>query len=241
MPSIEENKEFWGEKYDWSNEGDEWSRGWGGTPFFWCGILPRMIRFVPCDTIVEIGPGYGRFTQYLIKLCKNLIIVDLNKNCIDACKKRFQTDSNIKYIVNDGKKLTGIPNDSVDFVFSWGTLVHCDDDVVKSYIFEAKRVLKDNGNAFFHYSSLILPDNESKKFGFSKTMTAEKFVSFCKEAGVSCNYQEIFDADLNTQACISFFTKRNKELKTKVFNNKDFYREIINLKRVSEAYNPANY
>lgn len=242
MPSIEKNKEVWGAKYSWDEKGDEWSAVWGGTPYIWTGsILPRIFKFVPCNTIVEIGPGFGRFTQYLRKLCNTLIIVDLNQNCIDACKKRFNTIKNIKYIVNDGKTLKGIPDNSVDFIFSWDTLVHCDDEVIKSYIFEAKRVLKKDGNALFHHSNYGIFNNFSNKHWFSDTMTSWKFIAFCKEAGIFCNYQEIINQSIDMQACISFFTKKNKKIGTKIFINKNHYDEVKNLKRISEDYNPANY
>ncbi|MDD5193951.1 MAG: class I SAM-dependent methyltransferase [Candidatus Nanoarchaeia archaeon] len=242
MPSIEKNREMWGKNANWEGKGEEWSRNWGGTPYIWAGtVLPRIIQFVPCETIVEIAPGYGRFTQYLRKLCKRLIIVDLNKNCIDECKKRFCFDKKIIYLVNDGRTLKGIPDNSVDFIFSWDSLVHCEEDVIKSYLFESKRVLKFNGRGLFHHSNYGIFNMEFNKHCFSNSMTAEKFIIFCKEAGIFCNYQEIIDQDKDMQACLSFFTKTDKYSKTKIFNNKEFYKEVNNLRRISESCNPANY
>src|SRR5437870_3244420 len=106
MPTINENRRLWNEPSEWASNGDQWSRHWGGSEAQWRGtIFPRIHRFVPAPVILEIGPGYGRWTQYLKQLCSRLILVDLNQGCIDACKARFPSDSHISYHVNDGKAL----------------------------------------------------------------------------------------------------------------------------------------
>ena len=78
MPTIEENRSLFGESYDWPQAGEEWSTPWGNAHMQWYGsILPRISAFVPTDTILEVAPGYGRWTAFLKDLCKRLIIVDL--------------------------------------------------------------------------------------------------------------------------------------------------------------------
>jgi hypothetical protein len=72
----------------------------------------------------RIGPGFGRWTQYLRRLCIRLIVVDLSERCIDSCRRRFAGDRHIEYIVNDGTSLEQIPDGSVDFIFSFDSLVH---------------------------------------------------------------------------------------------------------------------
>ena len=57
-------------------------------------------------------------------LCDSLIIVDLAESCIEACKTRFQSEENFQYFVNDGKSLEMINDSSVDFIFSFDSLVH---------------------------------------------------------------------------------------------------------------------
>jgi len=66
MPSIEENRGAWS-KHDWQDGGDEWSAGWGSARMQWWGtVFPRIHAFVPTRTIIEIAPGYGRFTRFLL-------------------------------------------------------------------------------------------------------------------------------------------------------------------------------
>jgi hypothetical protein len=47
-----------------------------------------------------------------------------------------------------------VPDDSVDFVFSFDSLVHVDATVIAAYIREISRVLTRDGAAFLHHSNL---------------------------------------------------------------------------------------
>lgn len=155
MGTIEQNKFTWDSTYDWEQQGDEWSSAWGGVDRQWYAtILPRMHAFVPTGTILEIAPGFGRWTKYLKDLCEDLILVDLSEQCIQTCQKRFDTCSHIKYFVNDGKSLEMIPDDSIDFVFSFDSLVHAEDDVIKAYTEQLAKKLKDDGVGFIHHSNI---------------------------------------------------------------------------------------
>src|SRR6202035_2901665 len=114
MPTIEDNLSVWDQAYDWPQGGEEWSEVWGSAHMQWYGsILPRISAFVPADTILEIAPGYGRWTAFLKDLCKRLIIVDLSEKCIETCRQRFADCSHISYVVNDGTSLDMIVDDGV--------------------------------------------------------------------------------------------------------------------------------
>src|SRR3954464_15727991 len=101
MPEIDHNVAVWETSWDWSEQGEEWSGWWGGTPALWHGaLLPRLHAFLPAPTILEIAPGYGRWTQYLKNCCDRLVVVDLAERCIEHCRERFSGASNIEYHVN---------------------------------------------------------------------------------------------------------------------------------------------
>src|SRR6476620_7829470 len=117
-------------KYDWREAGEEWSQPWGSSAPQWAGtIFPRIRECLPAGTILEIAPGYGRWSHYLKDYCENLILIDLAEQCIEACKKRFSSSSHITYHVNDGRSLEIIPDESIDFVFSFDSLIHAEADV----------------------------------------------------------------------------------------------------------------
>lgn len=135
MADVDINKKVWNEDYPWPQRGEEWSFSWGGADRQWyITILPRIHSFLPAETILEIAPGFGRWTQYLKEHCMHLIVVDLSEKCIEFCKKRFSQDSHISYHVNDGKSLAMIPDNSIDFAFSFDSLVHAEEDVIQSYL-----------------------------------------------------------------------------------------------------------
>ena len=155
MPSTQENLSFWNREYDWSAHGDEWSGAWGGAHTQWHGSLfPRIRRHLPVHTILEIAPGFGRWTHFLAGLCERLIVVDLSSKCIEACRARFRDVTHIEYHVNDGRTLPMVAERSVDFVFSFDSLVHVDADVIESYLSELGRVLKPGGAGFIHHSNV---------------------------------------------------------------------------------------
>lgn len=155
MPTVAENKREWDGHYRWEQRGDEWSRDWGSASFQWYStLLPRVHQHVPTGTILEIACGYGRWTQFLKDVCDQLIVVDLSAECVEACKQRFRAATNIEYHVNDGSSLAMVPDHSVDFIFSFDSLVHVDESVLTAYISQFSRILKETGVAFLHHSNL---------------------------------------------------------------------------------------
>jgi len=170
MATLEENKLVWDGRYKWPQGGDEWSVAWGGSRMQWYGtLLPRIHAFVPADSILEIACGYGRWTQYLKDLSKELTVVDLSTSCINACQERFANETHISYFVNDGQSLDMIPDESKDFIFSFDSLVHAEAPILKGYITQLKRILKPSGIAFIHHSNLGEYPIYSRITPFSKT------------------------------------------------------------------------
>ena len=155
MPNVEENRATWNAGESWSRQGDEWSDSWGGTELMWLGtVLPRIHRFVPTGSLLELAPGFGRWTQYLKDLCDELVVVDLAERCIEACRERFASERHIAYHVNDGRSLEMVPDDSVDFVFSFDSLVHAEGDVLDAYLEQLATKLRPDGVGFVHHSNM---------------------------------------------------------------------------------------
>lgn len=154
MPSLEENKAAWNKGYDWSRGGVEWSGGWGGPDAQWYGtILPRIQRHLPADTILEIGPGFGRWSHFLRANCRRLILVDLSERCIQACRERFRGDDGVEAHLNEGTSLSCVADGSVDFVFSFDSLVHAEQDVIDAYAAQFPRKMKLDAAGFVHHSN----------------------------------------------------------------------------------------
>src|ERR1700761_6875072 len=107
MPDIEWNLATWG-GYDWLRAagGEEWSDPWGSSEAQWFGsIYPRLHRFLPASAILEIAPGFGRWTRFLLPACQSYVGVDLSQECVAACRRRFSDFNHASFVQNDGLTL----------------------------------------------------------------------------------------------------------------------------------------
>ena len=162
MPSIEWNRQRWGSEHPWSAHGDEWSYGFGSAAAHWYAfILPRLYAVLPNPTIadsriVEIAPGHGRWTQFLLPHCGMLVGYDLTESCVAYCRQRFAAQVESKraaFHLTDGLSLAEADR-SVDLVFSYDSLVHVERDVMQGYLVHIGRCLKPGGFAFLQHSNL---------------------------------------------------------------------------------------
>lgn len=154
VPSIEENLDRWNEDYDWRLAGEAWSKPWGGATAQWYGcVYPRIQHFLPAPSILEIAPGFGRWTEFLLDRCDTLIGVDVAPKCIEACRERFADRPGARFEVNDGATLPMVADASIDFAFSFDSLVHVEIEVLSDYLDELARVLTPEGVAFLHHSN----------------------------------------------------------------------------------------
>jgi Methyltransferase domain len=226
--SVEWNRLIWDAEYPWADGGDGWSEEWGGPAKQWHGaILPRISAFLPARTCLEIAPGHGRWTQFLKDACERLIIVDLSSSCIAACQQRFADCSNISYYVNDGRSLEKISENSVDFVFSFDSLVHVEADILEAYLQQLAVKMTKCGVGFIHHSNLgqykselwhlrtpvlrsilkriRLGDTDTGYRTFS--VTAGKFEEMARRAGLQCISQELINwYSPRLSDCLTAFT-----------------------------------
>jgi len=144
-------KKAWSEDY---NHGESWSETWGSSQAQWQGsILPRISKWIPSSNILEIAPGHGRWSTFLIDNATSYIGVDFSQECIEFCQQRFSETKKARFYANDGRTLSMVKDNSCDFVFSFDSLTHLEMDVMESYIKEILRVLNDKGVAFIHHSN----------------------------------------------------------------------------------------
>lgn len=250
MPTIKENITQWTD-YAWSQQGDEWSQVWGGSEYVWWGsIYPRVRNFLPSGTVLEIAPGFGRMTQFLKEYCERLVVVDLTPRCIEACRERFRGEDHITFHVNDGRSLEMIPDRSVDFVFSFDSLVHAEQDVLRSYVHELSRKLVPEGIGFLHHSNLgafsdhAMGDyHEPGPHWRARSMSAELFRTFCVEAGLRCIGQEIINwGGEILHDCFSLITPAGSGdgRPCPVWENSGFMAEAHGLGAVARHYGKAS-
>ena len=247
MPTVEENLRHWS-SYDWSRHDEEWSEVWGSSTALWYGtLMPRLAAFLQSpECILEIAPGFGRFTRFLKDHCRRLVIVDLTEQCIEACRERFRDAAHIEYHTNDGRTLPMVADRSVDFVFSFDSLVHVEHDAVRSYVLEIARVLKDDGIAFLHHSNMGAYADPStgqltiENRHWRATSVSAAFVrSVSEDAGLSCVVQEIVNWGVpELTDCLSVITRRGSRFAgpPRTVENPGFMDEAIRIGRIVKQY-----
>jgi len=249
MPSIDKNLAKWS-KYNWKNQGDEWSACWGGTGALWHGtILPRIHYMLPSAHILELAPGFGRCTQYLAAQCSHLSIVDLAETCIEHCKKRFAGLNHISFHTNDGTSLAMIADNSIDFVFSWDSFVHVESDAIHAYLTQLAHKLKPGGCGFIHHSNMgAFTDPKTgaltveNKHWRATSMSGQLFQQYCTEVGITCLSQELIGWGGSTLTdCFSFFQleKTPSLHETLVISNTQFMTEAKRGQQLAALYATA--
>ena len=104
----------------------------------------------PDETGLEIGPGGGRWTRYLLGF-QTLYVVDYYMELLRELRKNLD-EPNMVFVKNNGNDFPSIPDDAVDFIFSFGTFVHLDRPIIEAYLGNMARVLKPGGIAAIQYS-----------------------------------------------------------------------------------------
>lgn len=249
MPSVEANKNKWA-SHHWSGAGEEWSTLAGGSARWWHGILmPRLMPILaalpPKPNILEIAPGHGRWTQYLLPYASSLTAIDIDAGCLEACRKRF--GKRVHLVLGDGLTLGGPLeriNGPIDFCFSYDSLVHAEIDAMGSYIRELTRVLRPGGYAFLHHSNLAGCDMpRGTPTHWRATSVDAKAI---RERALSCDL-EVPLQELCTKGgpkdralidCISVLRKPvgEPDSQTTVVQSPDFWRQIQLLGAIAKPY-----
>jgi hypothetical protein len=241
--------------YEWIAAGEEWSEPWGGSAPQWFGsILPRIHACLPAETIIEIASGFGRWSNYLKDHCRQLHLVDPAADCIDACRSRFAGDPRISCHVNDGRSLGMIANSSIDFVFSFDSLVHVKREILEAYLAQLSEKLTKEGRGFIHHSNLgeyasslarrarkavSRKDFVGSDHQRDPEMTAELFRALCERNGLKCLSQELLNwRGRRLIDCFSTIARKDSKWQavSAPFRNPDFMLEAQLIRRRSQFY-----
>ena len=119
---------------------------------------------------LEIGPGGGRWTRYMLDF-KKLYVIDYHPELLEELKNNFKK-SNMEFIKNNGTDFPGVKDDSIDYLSSFGTFVHLETNLIEAYLANMKPILKQGANVIIQYSDKTKIMAQAKR-GFSEN-TPEK-------------------------------------------------------------------
>lgn len=129
------------------------------------------------DLVLEIGPGGGKYTEYLLRDCRHLVCVDVSSKMLRRIRKRFTDVTNLSSMKIDGISFNPFPPASVDFAFSFDAFVHLEPEDIYNYLVELKTVLKPGGKACIHTSNMLSKGGWEKfKGGYRLSLGGKRFV-----------------------------------------------------------------
>lgn len=239
---------MWNEAYDWSQRGDEWSEAWGGVSYqWWVTLFSRIQGFVPARRVLEIAPGYGRWTHYLRDLCDELVAVDIAETAVAHCRERFAGDGHVSFHVNDGTSLAMVEDRSIDLIFSFDSLVHAERDVIAGYLQEFARVLAADGVAFIHHSNIGAYEPgtyDPHAIHWRATSVSADLVEQCaRSVRLRCVSQETvcWGQERLLNDCFSVITRAGSrwDRENQVAANTEFLREMAASRGIAALYPPA--
>ncbi len=239
--------------YEWIAAGEEWSEPWGGSAGQWFGsILPRIQAALPAKTILEIGSGFGRWSNYLRDHCEQLCLVDPDARCMQACQERFAADPKIRFYRNEGDSLGEIADESVDFIFSFDSLVHVRRRTIETYLTQLAGKLNRDGLAFIHHSNLgeyassfarrartLRRKAVSSDHQRDPEMTAGLFRQLTGQHGLKCVSQELVNwRGRRLIDCFSLIARVESKWPEagRPLRNRDFMLEAQLIQRVAAHY-----
>jgi ubiquinone/menaquinone biosynthesis C-methylase UbiE len=177
--SVRRNYQLW-QTWNWESLGEEWTVSEQWKAALIDDVLLKYIRPEAGETVLEIGPGGGRWTETLQQISPHLIIVDLSDKCIELCKKRFMHRTNLEYFVNDGTDLRFVAECSISYIWSFDVFVHISPPDVEKYLAEFGRVLRRGGRGVIHHAN-----GGTMHGGWRSRMTAELCAQMLQRHGLT--------------------------------------------------------
>ncbi len=184
--SASDNEERW-EEWDWGSLGEEWTASPEWKQALIDDVLLRLIP--PGGTVLEIGPGGGRWSVVLAPRAERLILVDVTERVLAVCRERLGSPDGVSYVRSSGSDLPGVADGSVDAVWSFDVFVHVAPLDQAGYLDEIARVLRPGGVAAIHHADGRNRGDLPSRLGWRAPMSAGLFAALARERGLAVREQ----------------------------------------------------
>jgi SAM-dependent methyltransferase len=185
-PPTDDHRRYWS-AYDWSELGEEWT----ASPEWKHGLIEDILaKWMPeGGAMLEIGPGAGRWSQALLRRAAKLVLVDASERPLELCRDRFTGDERVECILSSGSDLAGIPDGSIDAVWSFDVFVHVAPLDQAAYLKELARVLVSGGVAVIHHADGRNRGRLPSRSGWRSPMSRRLFAALATEHGLQIECQ----------------------------------------------------
>jgi ubiquinone/menaquinone biosynthesis C-methylase UbiE len=184
--SAADNEDRWN-GWDWSSLGEEWT----ASPEWKQGLIDDvLLRLIPPGgTVVEIGPGAGRWSVVLAPRAERLILVDVAPRVLEICRERIGDLPKVNYVRSSGSDLPGVETESVDAIWSFDVFVHIAPLDQAGYLDEVARVLRPGGVAAIHHADGRNRGRLPSRAGWRSPMGAGLFGALAQDRGLRVTEQ----------------------------------------------------
>ena len=123
----------------------------------WDGYVEPTLRRHPINytNTIDFACGYGRNTDYLLPRADHVIMVDVNKDNLEHCREKYAGNPKVTVKECNGYDLSNIDDNACTFFYTFDSMVHFPQEIVRSYLPEIFRVLAPGGYALIHHSNYI--------------------------------------------------------------------------------------
>lgn len=173
---------YWAIEDRRSRQGEEWN----ASPEWKQPLIEDVLnRWIPVGAVtLEIGPGAGRWSEALMMRALRLVLVDVSERPLELCRERFGEGGRIAYIRSSGNDLPGVPDGSVDAVWSFDAFVHMAPRDQAAYLEEIARVLVPGGVAVIRHSDGRNRGRLPSRRGWRAPMSRELFATLASRHGL---------------------------------------------------------
>ncbi len=119
-------------------------------------------RFLSADSVVlEVGPGGGKWSSRIAKRVKRLVVLDVSQEMLQRTRARLEAEGvkNVEYVLGNGSDFQPVPDNFIDFFFSYDVFVHIAMEDTFHYTSEISRVLKPFASGACHYAIGTVPNS----------------------------------------------------------------------------------
>lgn len=170
----------------------------------WENLVLPFIKDCDFSSVLDLAAGHGRNSVFLAELAGRITLMDIQAGNIEFCKRRFSENQNMAFHVSSGYDMRPLEDSSITLIYCFDSMVHFDSDVIRSYLRDARRVLRPGGRGFFHHSNYTGGHDWRANPAGRSFMSKELFAHYALKEGIRIVRQRVIPwAGNPTGDCLS--------------------------------------